>query len=198
MLSALKNDWKEGQERHVSLPDHEPETLEGYINWLYTKGVTLKDAEKKCGHHGPSATQQFQDSECSHMHCLKLVKMYMLGDYLNDMQFCNAVMDRMENMQGCVPGPDAISLAWGHMLQDCPVQKFVLEKWGGVLGTAAPRSIDFMRQNSSEIPKGFLFDLLAYMEAQHCSKTAKHAEGKNPLADKCRFHKHVDDTDKCH
>lgn len=197
MQSALKNDWKEGQERQISLADHEPETLEGYINWLYTEEVTLKDAEEKCRHHGLGATQQFQHSECSHMQCLKVVKMYTLGDYLNDKRFCNAVIDTMEDMQGCVPGPDASSWVWGHMMQDCPVRKCVLEKWAGMLGASAQSSIDFMRENPSKIPKDFLFDLLAHMEARHCSKTAKHAKEKSTLADKCKLHKHVDDSDKC-
>ena len=93
MQSALKDEWKEGQEKHVDLSDHEPEAIEGYINWLYTKEVTLNNAEDKCKYHDASCSQEAQASCCSHKHSLKLVKMYTLGDYLNDMQFCNAVID---------------------------------------------------------------------------------------------------------
>ena len=108
--SALgNNDWKEGQEKHIGLIDHEPESLEGYINWLYTREVTLTNAEEKCKYHGPSQSQIYQASDCSRNHCLKLIKMYVLGDYLNDMRFCNAVIDTIGLMRGgCVPSLDAI------------------------------------------------------------------------------------------
>jgi hypothetical protein len=116
----LKDNWKEGQEKHVDLVDHEPEALEDYINWLYTQNVTLKDAKEKCKHHRPSAIQAHQGSYCSRKHCLKLAKMYILGDYLNDMQFCNAVIGAMGLMQGCVLGRDAIEWVRNHTPQRWP------------------------------------------------------------------------------
>ena len=108
MQSALKNDWKESQKKSVNLSDYEAETLEGYINWLYTKEITLINAGGKCIQHGPTYSREAQDSDCSRLHCLKLAKMYTLGVYLNDMRFCNAVVDAMVLMRACYPGPDAV------------------------------------------------------------------------------------------
>lgn len=139
--AALKAGWKEGQEKHITLPDYEPATLEGYINWLYTKEVTFKNSEEKCGNHGPTGSQEAQNSDCSHKHFLNLAMMYTLGDYLNDLKFCNAVVDKMMLMRGCAPGPDGVRWVWTQMMQDCPVQKLVLERWIAILDHPATVTI---------------------------------------------------------
>jgi hypothetical protein len=43
---------------------------------------------------------------------VELVKMYTLGDYLNNLRFFNAVIDMMGLMRGCVPAPEAIQWVW--------------------------------------------------------------------------------------
>lgn len=198
--SALKNEWKEGKEKHVSLVDHSPEALEGYINWLYTKQVTLKNAEKKCIHHGPDTDQGVQDSDCIYMYCLDLVKVYILGDYLNDMRFCNAVIDTLELMEGCFPGLDAIDWVWSNTMQNNPLRGFIIEHWAEAVKSDLQQTIGFMKDFSLHIPQEFLLDLLAFTGTQLCAATARPAEVKKPLAkksQKCKFHKHVDDSDKC-
>lgn len=145
LQAAIKDDWKEGQEKHVSLTDHEPEALEGYINWLYTKEITLNNAEKKCEHHGPDRDQASQDSDCIYMHCLDLVKMYILGDYLNDMRFCNAVIDTLDLMKGCVTGVDAINWVWSNTMQNNPLRVFLLEQWAAEVESDLQDMIDFMK-----------------------------------------------------
>lgn len=195
--SALKNDWKEGQEKHVSLTEHEPDALEAYINWLYTEEVTLKDAEEKCQHHETSSSQQTRESDCRFKHSLKLVKMYILGDYLNDMQFCNAVIDVLEYMKGCPPGIDAIIWVWAHTMRGCPLRTLILERWAASLDTGAATTVEFMKKHDLNVPKEFLFDFLALMGAQLSSVRARRPKAKKSLEQKCRFHKHVDDSDKC-
>jgi len=197
MQAALKGDWKEGQEKYVSLVDREPDTVEAYIGWLYTKEVTVQDSEEKCLYHERSTRQKVRDSDCSHLHSLKFVKIDTLGDYLGDIRFCNAVIDMMAPMRGCVPAPEAIRWVWKHTMQDCPVRKFIVQTWTETLGSRAPHTIKFMRAEVSRIPKDFLFDLLASREAQHYPQTAELAQTQKPLAEKCKFHKHVDDSDKC-
>jgi hypothetical protein len=173
MQSALKDQWKEGQERRVILSDHEPEALEGYINWLYTKEVTLKNAEENCKHHDTSSNQEAQDSDCSHKHSLELVKMYVLGYYLNDMQFCNAVIDTMVLMRGCTPGLSTITWVWDHTMQDCPIRKYILEQWAGTICNAG--AIEILRNQSPKVPRDFLIDLLAFTGAKHRSEVVKTA-----------------------
>ena len=198
--SALKNEWKEGKEKHVSLEDHSPKTLEGYINWLYTKETTLNNAERKCKYHGPDTYQDAQDSDCIYMHGLDLVKMYILGDYLNDMRFCNAVIDTMDLMEGCVINLDAIDWVWSNTMQNNPLTLFLLEHWAEAVESDSQGTIDYMKDGFYRIPDEFLLDLLAFTGTQLCAATARLAEVKKPLAKKsqqCKFHKHIDDSDKC-
>jgi len=195
MQSALKDDWKEGQEKRVNPSDYEAETLEGYIDWLYTKDVTLVNAEKECISHEPSRSRGRQDSDCSFLHCLKLAKMYTLGDYLNDMRFCNAVIDAMVLMRDCYPGPDAVQWVWSKTMEGCPVRKHILERWAAIL-----RHEDiagYIKKHSSKLPKDFLIDLLTTVGADHRSDILRVATARRALKEKCKFNLHFDDSDKC-
>jgi hypothetical protein len=195
MHSALKDDWKEGQEKHFSLVDHEPEALEGYINWLYTKEVTLKDAEQKCKLHGPAYSLENPNSNCSYLHYLKLIKMYILGDYMNDMRFCNAVVDAMRLMRSCYPSPDAVQWAWNHTMQDSPVRKHLLEMWAEILGH--PNTPGHMKGNLSKLSKEFLVDLLTFTGSDHRAEILKCSTARRTKSERCELHRHVDDWDKC-
>jgi hypothetical protein len=79
-------------------------------------------------------------------------------------------------------------------MEDCSVRHLISDKWTNVLGPDASDTVQFMRQHASEIPKDFLFDLLVTTEAK---LSAQGADAQGPLANKCKFHKHVDDSDRC-
>jgi hypothetical protein len=193
--SALENDWKEGQEKHVSLTDHEPETLEGYINWLYTKEITLKDAENKCHIHGPTYSLRDQNADCGYLYSLKLVKMYILGDYMSDMRFCNAIIDGMALMRNCPPSPDAIQWVWTHTMEDCPLRGHLLERWAGLLGHT--RAAVYMKENMSKLPKDFMIDLLILTGTDQRAEILKTFKERMTSVEECKFHRHVDDSDRC-
>jgi hypothetical protein len=134
------------------------------------------------------------------MHCLDLAKMYTLGDYLNDMRFCNAVIDTLDLMEGCIPGLKAIDWVWSNTMQNNPLRKLILEHWAEALESDFQPRIDNMKSFSSRFPDEFWLDLLALTGTQLCAATARLAELKKPLAkksQKCKFHKHFDDSDKC-
>lgn len=77
---ALSSEWKESEDRSVSLPDTEPETFELYLHWLYVGNLPVKSKEP--GHIG---NQEY----------LQLAKAYVLGDHLQDAQFDDVVIDAM-------------------------------------------------------------------------------------------------------
>jgi hypothetical protein len=125
--AALSNKWKEGQEKRINFPGTDTGTLEGYLDWLYSQQITLEDVEEPCGicedHEGSSL--------CNCAHSLGLVKMYVLGDYLNDLRFCNAVMDIIKSAVArspCVPNFATIAWVWEHTSVDCPVRECFLGK----------------------------------------------------------------------
>lgn len=133
------------------------------------------------------------------MHCLNLVKVYILGAYLNDIRFCNAVMDTLELTEGCVPGVDAIDWVWSKIMQDNPLRDLLLDHWAGALELDLQDTIRRLKCNSFKTPDQFLLESLAQKGTQLCAATARLAEVKKPLAknlQKCKFHKHVDDSDE--
>jgi hypothetical protein len=162
---------------------------------LYTKQVTLRNAEDKCKYHDASCNQEAHDSYCSHKHSLKLVKMYTLGDYLNDMQFCNAVIDTMTLMRGCTPGIGTIKWVWDHTMQDRPVRAYILEEWSGTISNS--HAIQLLRDQSSKVSKEFLIDLLALTGTGHHSEIGKLFRTQRSEVKGCKFHRHMDDSDRC-
>jgi hypothetical protein len=42
-LTAMARDWKESQEKRVTLPDIQASTFEGYLQWLNTGIITFAE-----------------------------------------------------------------------------------------------------------------------------------------------------------
>jgi hypothetical protein len=79
--TALKTEWKEGQEQDVKLPETEVEIFEIYVKWLYTGRVFLaKEGDRDIA--GTSSKEWPRWSSC-----------YILGDFLQDFDFKDACID---------------------------------------------------------------------------------------------------------
>ena len=75
MQTTLGGDWKESHEKRVSLLEVEVSDFEVYLEWLYTGHAVTLDALYNLG--------------------TTLVRLYLLGDFLIDDRFCNAVIDTL-------------------------------------------------------------------------------------------------------
>lgn len=80
---ALDGKWKESETRRFHLTDHTPEAFRLYIAWLYSKSVPSKfevpkNYQQRWNHGG---------------RFMLLVDSYVLGEYVQDLLFMNAVMD---------------------------------------------------------------------------------------------------------
>ncbi|QDS75902.1 hypothetical protein FKW77_002554 [Venturia effusa] len=78
--AALSRDWKEAQERVVHLPEHTPDVFRIYLGWLYQKRIAMSHIPDKTG-------QPFRDFN------MALCRAYLLGDYLEDIDFKDTVID---------------------------------------------------------------------------------------------------------
>lgn len=110
---ALANCWKEGREKRIELPKHLASTFEGYLQWLYTNEVTLTDT-----------ANVFQ----------QLCYFYVLGDYLDDPNFCNAIIDRFMAVRvknNRAPHPKAVESAWTTTHEDSSLRSLILHMWSG-------------------------------------------------------------------
>lgn len=79
--AALNKEWKEGQERKVSLPEDDPEHFELSYHFLYTGRIYSKSAEQDP--HGVAAEE------------VLLAYLWTLGDKLNSSSFMDAILDTM-------------------------------------------------------------------------------------------------------
>ena len=100
--AALARDWKEAREKRIAIPDHDPTAFEGYLNWIYSKRITLKDNETLCE---CCEQRDPKKAECVDSQSLERVTMLLLGDYLDDAEFCNAVIDDYKSIMSITEQP---------------------------------------------------------------------------------------------
>ena len=75
MQTTFGGEWKESQEKSVSLPETKVADFEVYLEWLYTGQIVTLDDLLNLG--------------------TTLIRIYVLGDFLIDDRFSNAVMDTL-------------------------------------------------------------------------------------------------------
>ena len=128
--AALSHDWKEAQEKQISLRDCELEIFEGYLQWVYTGEVAY----------------------CSegYKQALELVKLWILGDFLGDQNFCDAVVGGLSAQQ-VAAGPDAIEHLYDHTPHDSRLRSHYFQHLG------QPRLDRFCQpplRSKSKVPQG--------------------------------------------
>lgn len=74
--NALKRGWKEAEHKVVRLPEAESDAFELYVNWLYSSQLYTK---------GQSDEDEYG----------QLVEAYVLGDWLQDPDYKDAVIDAL-------------------------------------------------------------------------------------------------------
>lgn len=192
--SAMTRNWKETVEKRITIPDHESATFEGYLNWVYSKHVTLCEHQELCEHCDEKISNE---ADCIDVRSLDLVKMFILGDYLNDVRFCNAIIDDFKSTalkSKCVPSLESVYCAWKSTSRECLLRELFLQQFANTM------EHDLLEPwlKNQELPKDFVVDLLLLVGDRYKkfhSKEVKHS--KEQLGKKCSFHTHVEDSDKC-
>lgn len=111
--AALKNDWKEAHEKRIDLPGTKVVDLQSYLQWLYT---------------GRIAELNYDESPAN---SATLIRLYILGDYLGDSRFSNAVIDTLlENSSYVVSGmvfeSSTVDLAWEKTSPGSPLRRLLV------------------------------------------------------------------------
>lgn len=156
--AALSNDWKEAKEKRVTIEDTEVQTFENYLHWLYTSELI-------------TSTKPNDHSY------LPIVKLYILGDYLNDSLFCNAALERVVKNRyetHGVPSPHSVKMAYERTPEGSPLRKIFREFFASsTLAKFLPIFKDY-----PVFPREFVVDV--------CSETLKgHPETANkPISNK--------------
>lgn len=162
---ALRHQWREARERRVTLPEARPGTFEGYLQWLYTGQVT------------------FNIPECA---SVEQVRSWILGDYLGDAKFCNAVVDSMvvrRCLEHRASGAEAVELAWDRTAVDSPLRAVILEIWS----TNPPLKVAQQFKDNPKFSGGFVIDYLLHICHSRVAEGLQHTEDK--IVKACAKHK---------
>lgn len=142
--AAMSREWKEGQEKEVTLPDADEDAFAAYLQWMYTGELTLPK-----GHPFRALTGY-----------------YILGDFLGDSAFREAVLDGIVNLaceEDSYPGVLSIKAAWERTPKDSPIRKLYLQIWAS---TSSMRSrLEYI--GSKNYPRAFVHEFFQYFLTLH-------------------------------
>jgi hypothetical protein len=112
-------------------------TLEGYVHWMYT--TTIQPKLGKVGHW------------------MEVLELYLLGDFLKDMAFCQRLTHIVASQRGGPPGQPEVCFVWERTLPLCPLRRVIRELW---LATPVDRTIAMLGKDpESPYPMDFVLDM---------------------------------------
>lgn len=140
--AALSRNWKESQENRVVLAEVHPDVFEGYLQWLNTGVITSSFPIGK-----PTT--------------FDLAELYILGDFLDDATFRDAVLDDLiYSAYDMWPGICSVNLVWDNTTRDSPLRALILEIWAE---KPMPLVIEKLVREADEYPGAFMVELIEHM-----------------------------------
>lgn len=121
--AALNQQWKEGRERKVYLPEDKPVCVATYVEWLFSGKIASETIK-------PAA--ELRAGDVSEQH-LFLAHLYVLGEKLIDVKFCDDVIKAMAQL--CAVGVSesrwyptfsAVQTIYGGTTSESPARKFLV------------------------------------------------------------------------
>jgi hypothetical protein len=152
--AAMKHDWKEAQEQRVPLPDTKVHVFEGYLQWLYTSDFTF--------------TSRAESNSMS--------EFFILGDFLEDLAFRNAVLDWFEAkyLGGLgLPNPTDIQLALDHTPPSSMLQQLFSEMWSSVSFAQCVEFLLVEGPESHQYPREFVRQQFERLMSVHALRNKK-------------------------
>jgi hypothetical protein len=111
---------------------------------------------------------------------MQCVKLYLLGDYLSDVVFCELVVEKLvgrSQMLPCrLPGAAEVTLAWDNTPEKSPLRAVINELW---LDQKIATVIKCLQAKNS--PPSFVLDLLEGLVSNNwffCEQTFSGKSGK--------------------
>lgn len=190
--SAAKEEWKEGQEHRITLPDDTPSVVDLYVQWIYSGRVLSRKA---------GAEEEGNDSiERGNGHEFDLlVGGFVFGEKVRDGDFKDAVIDALIHT---VATPDDNGSCW------YPMKKWVTQAYAGTPEGSPIRKLlvdMFMFNGQEDWLEGednvdFLVDLGRRLLADREAVQRKRQHTQDPTkpgVSSCQYHHH-DQGDACY
>lgn len=136
--AAMNNDWKESQQKRVTLKELDAAHFEVYLQWLST--------------HDRSFLEDFT--------LRRLAELYVMGDFLVDSAFRVDTLTRFTSKaidRHFHPSLDTVTFIWEHTPENCPLRQMTVEMY--VTLSIALLAEKFGRDDESA-PRAFIVDCL--------------------------------------
>lgn len=183
--ASCHSDWKEAKERVIRLPEVAEATFAIYLGWLYTSQIELIQGEDG---EEVKYTPELATNIKSEVYD-RLLDAYLLGDFIQDDNFCNAVVDRSLALCFALrmsPGHYSICKLWTRLPKSKMARLFV------DMYSAATSHVD-VRHEALDLPPGFVLEIAATMIEERHMTNSKRSPANRP---KCFYHEHKKDA-KC-
>lgn len=177
--------WKEGEEGVFRLPDQQSELFEIYQQWLYTGAIfCAKDGDDNKGADGKMSSKE----------TVRLRHLCIMGDYLQDHNLKNAVVDAMFDRtieMKTFPTGGAKDV-YAELPTDCGFRRLLVDFWAY---SHEESSMEYEAGDVVDAPTAFWKDILTVM----FKAGAKiYASGPKPWEkDRCQYHEHPDGEARC-
>lgn len=178
---SCSENWIEGQERLVRLPEHTAQTFEVFIHWAYSRELDLStmDDEKLL-----AEAEQLFFTPPSYYNCAQV---WSLAHYLGSPELQNRVIDRMiEKLLVSDSGVSNFSLQyiWSISPPDSPIRNLMID--------ATVRMKRRLPANLEELPTEIV------REALHRYFKGESRDHAPPTwEDRCKYHEHAEGEPKC-
>lgn len=176
----------------MRLPEAEVEAFKIYCSWLYGGDIELQGRATKRKRSDtdtqPPKYDQGMDEIKRDELAFALISAYVLGDMLQDEDFCNSLIDELlvivRTLNGFMSPQVQVLRLWGNVPQDSTA--FFVEEWA--VGRC-PKT-EFLKLATS-LPQEFVARV-AYAGMQDCKTSFTHRYPYN--RPKCYYHNHTSDT----
>ena len=172
----MKEEWKEGQEGTIPLPNDEPRVFDLYGQWLYRRTIPIIDSTIDSG---KESTEQDL-----------LVRAYAFGEKIQDTTFQNTILDALimstntpdKQKRRWFPGRALVSRAYEGTPVGSPLRRLMVD-------------LHNYHGDASWVEGGhneeFLVDLVREMYKTRPRPTS--ADPTGSIIDSCAYHLHSDD-----
>lgn len=184
--TALKDTWQKGDDKYpkLSLPESDPDIFSIYLGWLYTKTVDVKEDSdtRYTAEMNHSVALQIEEN---------IFNSYVLGDYLGDRPFCNALIDEAIKLAEGIElliSTTLIESACKKLPVDSTYVKLCADYYATDYGKAK------FEEEAKKMPAEFVLKIATTSVWERDMSNIDRKPRNRP---KCYYHNHRDESDKC-
>lgn len=146
--AACRENWREGHDKLVRLPEVKPETFQRYIDWTYREALVAE----------ATASDGLRQS----------VDMYLLGEFLDDIKLRNKTLEAIHRhmiVDLLHPGAAETKLIWEKTQPSSPLRRLVID------ATVQRMSSVAFKQHISDWPADLVQQVAVSLKQQATSVT---------------------------